>query len=185
MTYTPQSTDDELRQGCLAGDRRARETFYRRYYGRLIGIPLRYVSCRADANAVLNTAMLRVFSSLPGYREEGSFEGWLKTIVFRTTMSHLRASKPKHVTVSIDDQPHDPGVSAGIEEGYGAGEIMRHIQRLPAGLRSVFSLYVVDDFSHQEIAGILGITVGNSRWRLNQAREKLRASLATAQEKTA
>lgn len=185
MNYHATSTDQELRQGCLAGDRRARELFYRRYYGKLVGITLRYTSCKDDANAVLNQAFLRIFSSLDSYREEGSFEGWLSTIVFRTTMSWLRSQKKKNLTVSIDDSPYEVPVQDGIQERYDTEEILRHIQLLPASLRSVFSLYVVDDFSHQEISKILGISVANSRWRLGQARLKLRASLRPNQEKTA
>ncbi len=174
-----------MRQGCLDGDRRAREFFYRRYYGKLVGIPLRYTNGREDANQVLNQAFLRIFSSLDSYREEGAFEGWLSTIVFRTTMSWLRGQKQKYVTVSIDESPYEPPVSGGVDEQYDTDEIFRHIQLLPAPLRSVFSLYVVDDFSHNEIAKILGITVANSRWRLGQARLKLRASLRPDQQKTA
>jgi RNA polymerase sigma-70 factor (ECF subfamily) len=185
VNYHAKSTDKELRQGCLDGDRRAREFFYRRYYGKLVGIPLRYTNGREDANQVLNQAFLRIFSSLDSYREEGSFEGWLSTIVFRTTMSWLRGQKQKYVTVPIDESPYEPPVSGGVDEQYDTDEIYRHIQRLPAPLRSVFCLYVVDDFSHNEIAKILGITVVNSRWRLGQARLKLRASLRPDQQKTA
>lgn len=185
MNYHANSTDVELRQGCLAGDRRAREFFYRRFYGKLVGIPLRYTSSREDANQVLNQAFLRIFSSLDSYREEGAFEGWLSTIVFRTTMSWLRSQKKKYMTVSIDESTYDPPVSGGLHEQYDTEEIFRHIQRLAAPLRSVFCLYVVDDFSHEEIGKILGITVANSRWRLGQARQKLRASLRPDQEKTA
>lgn len=174
-----------MRQGCLAGDRRAREFFYRRYYGKLVGIPLRYTENREDANQILNQAFLRIFSSLDSYREEGAFLGWLTTIVFRTTMTWLRSQKQKYMTVSIDESPYDPPASGGINEQYDTGEIYRHIQLLPAPLRSVFSMYVIDDFSHEEIAKILGITVTNSRWRLGQARQKLRASLRPNQEKTA
>ena len=186
MTYSIKSTDEELRQGCLAGDRRAREFFYRRYYGKLVGIPRRYLGNREDANQLLNQAMLRIFASLEQYQERGSFEGWLSTIVFRTTMSHLRAQKNKAgMTVAIDEDYQHPAVSSGIEERYDAEAIYAQIDRLPPALRSVFSLYVVDDFSHEEISKILGISVNNSRWRLNQARQKLRAALRPGQERTA
>lgn len=185
MAYTPQSSDDELRQGCLAGDRRARELFYRRYYGKLIGIPMRYLRNREEANQVFNQALLRIFTSLESYREEGSFRGWMSTIVFRTTMSHLRSQKQKNLTVSIDDSFHHPATTGGIEELHDVEEIYRHIQQLPDALRSVFSLFVVDDFSHEEIAKILGISVGNSRWRLAKARERLRSSLRPEKEQTA
>lgn len=185
MTFTEKSTDEELRRGCLAGDRRAREFFYRRYYGKLIGIPMRYLRNREEANQVFNQALLRVFTSLESFREEGSFQGWMSTIVFRTTMSYLRGQKENNLTVSIDDSFHHPTARGGIDELHDVEEIYRHIQRLPDALRSVFSLFVVDDFSHEDISRILGISVSNSRWRLAKARERLRTSLRPEKEKTA
>lgn len=184
--YTQKSSDETLRQGCLAGDRRARELFYRRFYGKLVGIPRRYLGDRDEANLVLNQAMLRIFESLGRYEEKGSFHGWLSTIVFRTTMSHLRSQKqPSHLTVAIDEAFQHPAVTNGVEEAHDAEDIHRLIAALPAPLRSVFNLYVIDDFSHEEISKILGITVNNSRWRLNQARKRLRARLSGAKEQSA
>ncbi|NJC25255.1 RNA polymerase sigma factor [Neolewinella antarctica] len=183
--YTPKSSDETLRQGCLAGDRRAREHFYRRYYGKLVGIPRRYLDNKEDADQVLNQAFLRIFQSLDQYRDEGAFAGWLSTIVFRTTMSHLRSQKNHGMTVSIDDAFHHPPTSGGIEEAHDVEAIYAEIAKLPSALRSVFSLYVIDDFSHEEIGKILGISVNNSRWRLNQARTKLRITLRPNKEKTA
>ena len=181
--YTSKSTDEQLRRGCLNGDRRAREVFYQRYYGKLVGIPRRYLSNREDANLVLNQAFLRIFQSLDQYRDEGAFAGWLSTIVFRTTMSHLRSQKDKHLMVSIDEAYHDPPCSGGIHERYDVEAIYAEIARLPTALRSVFSLFVIDSFSHEEIGKILGISVNNSRWRLNQARTKLRARLLQTTDK--
>ena len=178
--YTNQSTDQQLRQGCLSGDRRARELFYRRFYGKLVGIPRRYVGNVADANAVLNQAFLRIFQSMDQYRDEGSFSGWLSTIVFHTTMSHLRKQQRQQDTVSIEEAYHDPPCSGGVHDQHDVEAIYAEIARLPTTLRSVFSLYVIDNFSHDEISKILQISVANSRWRLNQARAKLRARLAPA-----
>ena len=178
--YTSQSTDEQLRRGCLTGDRRARELFYRRFYGKLVGIPRRYVGNTEDANAVLNQAFLRIFQSLEQYREEGSFSGWLSTIVFRTTMSHLRSQQRQQPTLSIEEAYHEPPCGSGIKDQHDVEAIYAEIARLPTALRSVFSLYVIDNFSHDEISKILQISVANSRWRLNQARAKLRARLAPA-----
>ena len=178
--YTKQSTDEQLRRGCLKGNRRARELFYRRYYGKLVGIPRRYVGNADDANAVLNQAFLRIFQSLDQYRDKGSFSGWMSTIVFRTTMSHLRSQKRQQDTVSIEEAYHDPPCHGGINDQHNVEAIYAEIARLPTALRSVFSLYVIDNFSHDEISKILRISVANSRWRLNQARSKLRARLTPA-----
>lgn len=176
MRYDQQSTDAELRQGCLAGDRRAQQALYQRYFGKLLGIPMRYTQDRSEATALLNQAFLQIFKSLPQYKEKDSFRGWLSTITFRTTMDHLRFEQRYRERISLET-PESRPVHNTIESQLAAEDIFRHIQRLPDHLRVVFSLNVIDGYKHDEIAHLLGITVSNSKWRLAKARKMLQASL--------
>ena len=177
MRYDQTSTDEELRQGCLAGDRRAQQALYQRYFGQLLGIPMRYTQHRHEATALLNQAFLQIFKSLPNYRERDSFRGWLATITFRTTMDHLRFEQRYRERITLE-LPDNHAVRNTVESELAAEEIFRHIQRLPDHLRTVFSLSVIDGYKHEEIAHLLGITASNSRWRLSKARQLLQASLA-------
>lgn len=176
MRYHQHSTDEALRQGCLAGDRRAQQALYQKYYGKLLGIPMRYTRNREAANDLLNQAFLQIFKSLPNYKEDDAFVGWLSTITFRVTMDHLRFENRYRERILLKT-PESGSIPNSIESELAAEDIFKHIQALPDHLRVVFSLYAIDGYKHDEIAKVLGITTGNSKWRLSKARELLRASL--------
>ncbi|MEM1215729.1 MAG: RNA polymerase sigma factor, partial [Bacteroidota bacterium] len=176
MRYDQHSTDESLRQGCLRGDRRAQAVLYRRYYGKLLGIPMRYTSNRKAANALLNQAFLEIFKSLSNYQEQHSFAGWLSTITFRVTMDHLRYENRYRDRIKLQ-LPDSRSTTNTVESDLAAEDIFAQIQALPDHLRVVFNLYVIEGYKHQEIAKVLGITTSNSKWRLSKAKELLRASL--------
>jgi len=176
MPYGTNSTDEELRRGCLKGDRRAQQVLYQRYYGKLLGIPMRYTNDRKEANALLNQAFFQIFKSLEDYRETGSFAGWLSTITFRVAMDHLRMEQRYRERYRLETPEARP-VYNEAESQLQAEDIFRYIQQLPDYLQAVFSLYVIDGYKHEEIAAMVGITVSASKWRLAKARELLRAAL--------
>jgi RNA polymerase sigma factor (sigma-70 family) len=177
MRYGSHSNDQDLIAGCRQGDRRAQKALYERYYGKLLGIPMRYTSDREEARSLMNQAFLQIFNSLDHYREEGSFLGWMSTLTFRTTMDHLRFEQRYRERVMLEVK--EPQPKAGeVEAKLAAEDIFRFIQQLPDHLRVVFSLYVIDGYKHDEIAHLLGITVSNSKWRLAKARASLQEVLA-------
>lgn len=178
MQYDTNSTDLELRKGCLAGDRLAQKLLYQRYYGKLLGIPMRYTGDPEAAKALMNDAFLQIFNSLGNYREEGSFMGWLSTLTFRTTMDHLRFEQRYRERVVLDIKEIHPATSNKVESKLAAEDIFQFIQQLPDHLRVVFSLYVIDGYKHEEISQLLGIKLSTSKWRLAKAREVLQKALA-------
>lgn len=163
-----------LISACKAGDRRAQEVFYRRYFPTLLPIPLRYLRNREEAVAVLNQGMLRIFEALADYREEDKFEAWLATIVRRTTLNFIRDEG--RARRRFQPESYDPPVTvANAALGQlNAEDIIKLLHALPDFLRIVFSLVVFDGYSHAEVAAELEITVQASRWRLARARELLR-----------
>ena len=169
-------SDEELRAACLRGERRAQQALYQCYYGKLLGIPMRYTGDKEAANALLNQAFLQIFKSLPDYREQGSFAGWMSTITFRVTMDYLRMEQRHRERYSLDI-PENVQAISNIEGQLEAEDIFHCIQQLPDHLRTVFSLYVIDGYKHQEIAAMIGITEDTSKWRLRKARQLLQAAL--------
>lgn len=178
MPSGPNHTDAALRQACLQGDRRAQQALYQRYYGKLLGIPMRYTGNRDEAKALLNQAFFQIFQSLADYREQGSFAGWLSTITFRVTMDHLRMQQRHREQYELETSQAG-SVPNPAEANLRAEDIFRQIQRLPDYLRAVFSLHVIDGYKHEEISATLGITVSTSKWRLAKARQLLQAALKT------
>ena len=172
MPYGKQSSDETLRQGCLRGDRLAQKALYQKYYGKMLGIPMRYTQDREEARALLNQAFLKIFTALPQYREEGSFAGWLSTITFRVTIDHFRKTS-RQQQVSTTTPPVAPAVRNEIEAQLEAEDIFKHIQQLPEAQRLVFNLYVIDGYQHREIAELLQISESASRSQLARARKCL------------
>ncbi len=176
MPKTTYHTEEALRAACLRGERQAQQQLYQRYYGKLLGIPMRYTGKEEDARALLNQAFLQIFKSLKDYSEQGSFMGWMSTITFRVTMDHLRMEQRYRERYTLE-VPETASLGSEIEGKLAAEDIFRCIQQLPDHLRVVFSLYVVDGYQHPEIAAMIGIREETSRWRLRKARQLLQAAL--------
>jgi RNA polymerase sigma-70 factor (ECF subfamily) len=185
MAYDAHSTDDALRQGCLAQEPLAQQWLYRRYFGRLLGIPMRYTGDRDEAIELLNSAFLKIFEALPQFRGQGSFAGWMAKIVFHTTIDHVRSqmARRRHEGSMPAEGPLEQSIDNEAIGQLGAEEIFALVQQLPAHTRTVFSLYVVDGYKHREIAEMLGLDEGSSKWHLSQARRLLQKKLAQLQEK--
>ncbi len=172
MQYHEHSTDEALREGCIQQHRLAQEYLYRRYFGRLLGIAMRYTGNREEAIDVLNQAFLKIFNSLGQYEDKGSFPGWMAKIVFHTAIDHLRRQINYKKTLDfsvVADQPVEDEVSGQLA----AEELFRLVQKLPPATRTVFSLYVLDGYKHREIAAMLGIDEGTYKWHLSAARQAL------------
>lgn len=176
MQYGQHSNDEILRQGCQKGDRLAQMALYQRYFGKLLGIPMRYTKDREEAKALLNQAFLKIFTSLNSYNEQGSFAGWMSTITFRVTIDHFRSETKYKQRISLDIK-EPKGVANSVESQLEVEDIFQYIQQLPTDLQVVFSMYVVDGYKHEEIAKMLDITLSTSKWRLAKARTLLQKSL--------
>lgn len=177
MAYHPTSTDEKLRQGCLDRHPLAQKYLYQRYFGRLLGIAMRYTSDRDEAIGVLNQAFLKIFNHLDQYSGAGSFEGWMAKIVLHTAIDHVRSQVMYRLIVDFEAQADGCVWNEGLDQ-LQVDDIFLLIQQLPPATRTVFSLYVVDGYKHSEIAELLNIEEGTSKWHLFQARRLLQARLS-------
>ncbi|MEM1217434.1 MAG: RNA polymerase sigma factor [Bacteroidota bacterium] len=176
MKYTLKSTDAELLEGCRNRHPLAQKYLYQRYFGQMIGICMRYTSNRCEAEEVLNQAFLKVFQNLHQYRGTGALGGWIAQIVFRTSIDFVRS----HITYRkvIDFQSTYEGVIQNPAlDNLAAEEILRLLQKIPRAAKTVFNLYVIEGYKHHEIADILGISEGTSKWHLSEARKHLKKLL--------
>lgn len=173
MNYHLKCTDDELRQGCIQQDRRAQQCLYQRYFGRLLGISMRYTNSREDATDVLNQAFLKIFNSLQQFQETGPFFGWMAKIVFHTAIDHIRHVQTYRKVINFSIEA-DQSVENEVTDRLDAEDLYALIQRITPASRTVFSLYVIDGYKHHEIAEMLGISVGTSKWHLSNARMEMK-----------
>ncbi|MFH1936571.1 MAG: RNA polymerase sigma factor, partial [Bacteroidota bacterium] len=144
---------------------------------RMYGICLRYAGDVLEAQDILQEGFIKVFQQLKQFRYRGSFEGWLRRIFINTAITlanrELKFSRREELT------PH-LGASGEELEGLfrlSQQELLRLIQQLPAGYRTVFNLYVVEGYSHREIASMLKISVNTSKSQLFSAKKSLRVKL--------
>ena len=182
MRYTPHSTDQELIEGCRNADRLAQKCLYDRYAGKMYGIALRYTKHQEEAIEILNNAFLKVFTSLQKYEDQNNLGGWIAKIVFNTAIDYVRQHVKYKKVMEFDVQTETPIQNNALNQ-LQTEDIYALIQQLPAASRAVFSLYVIDGYKHKEVADILGITEGTSKWHLSYARQELQKMLDQQQKK--
>ena len=167
--------------GCLQNNHRACKQLYEQYYGYSLKIVFRYIYRYDKAVDVVNDGFVKVFTKLGTFHYEPSqnvemiFMGWLKTIMIHTAIDRLRKDNflPEIGMTNEDIWVADKLQSADQSLLY--KELINEIKKLPPGYRVVFNMYVIDGFSHQEIANQLKISVGTSKSNLSKAKALLRS----------
>jgi RNA polymerase sigma factor (sigma-70 family) len=175
------SSEDDIQiiiRGCIKNDRRAQEELYKRFYPAMMSLCLRYVRDRDDAVEVLNDAFLKVFKQLSRYDPARAvLYTWMRAIVINTALDTLRKQKAIRDREMLPDGEEEPGIDNEALSKLSGDELLGIIRRLPVTTRLVFNLYVVDGYAHREIAALLSIGEGTSRWHLNDARRQLKMIL--------
>ncbi|MVM29526.1 sigma-70 family RNA polymerase sigma factor [Spirosoma sp. HMF4905] len=167
----------DILAGCLRNHRRSQELLYRQFYGYAMSVCLRYAPTRDEALEVLNDGFLKVFTRLDQYDPAQPFKGWLRRILINSAIDHYR-QEVRHQHEDVDKVAQvavSEAADAFSQLSY--EELLGFVQRLSPAYRLVFNLYVMDGFTHEEIAGQLGISVGASKSNLARARENLRQLL--------
>lgn len=168
----------ELLAGCLRNHRQSQELLYRQFYGYAMAVCLRYAPTREGALEVLNDGFLKVFTRLDQYDSSQPFKSWFRRILINTAVDNYRQEVRHHHHEDIEQVEQTAASGAADAFSQLAHEdLLALIQRLSPAYRLVFNLYVMDGFTHEEIAAQLGISVGASKSNLARARENLRQLL--------
>jgi len=164
-------TEKELIKACKQQDRQAQRELYDRYSPLLFGICRRYVKMREDAEDVLLEAFYKIFSKIDQYTGQGSFEGWMRRIVVNEALMFLR--KAQHLKADVELNNLDISNAITVEDRLAAKDILKLLDQLPDGYRTVFNLYVVEGYKHREIADMLEISINTSKSQLIMAKKRL------------
>ncbi len=176
-------TDEDKRElqalidGCAANDRRAQELLYRQYYGKMMTTCLRFNPNYDDALEALNNGFFKVFKNIGQYKGKGSFDGWVYHIVRNAAVDFVRKRLQYAETGSLDGLDADIEMVENACEQMEAAELLKLLDVLPDATRTVFNLFAVEGFSHKEIAGLLDISEGTSKWHTANARKQLQEKL--------
>jgi len=173
----------DLIKGCRLGQQTAQKTFYERFHGYALSICLAYASDREDAREILNDGFLKVFAKLTELKNEDVLLPWLRRIMVNTAIDYYRKNlkraqpiAPETLAQSVaEPYLNDEAIFAQLS----AEHILAVLQQLPLSCRMVFSLYVLEGYSHAEIAARLTIGESTSRAYLTEANRLLRRALTT------
>lgn len=170
-------------RGCALNKRESQKKIYSSFYGYAISICHRYTSQEEDAIEILNDGFLKVFIEIyrykPAYADTvSSFKGWLRKIMIYTAIDHFRKNHRHQVVSSLNETyMHVPAAHEDALDKISYEEIMAAVKFLTPGYRTVFNLFVIEGFSHDEIARELGISTGTSKSNLAKARKQLQKIL--------
>lgn len=171
---------DKLVTACIKQDRKAQHALYDRFAPIMHTVCLRYVKDTAEAEDVLLKGFMKVFQNVKNFRQEGSIEGWIRRIIVNEALMYIRRNKTMYLEVDIEEAQEAKTVRVDhlVEQ-----DLMRLVQSLPLGYSTVFNLFVIEGYSHQEIADMLNISEGTSKSQLSRAKQLLR-NLILKQEQT-
>lgn len=165
----------ELIQGCKKQDRKIQKVLYERYSARYFGVCKRYMKDVEAAEDVLVKGFLKIFENINSFESKGSFEGWMQRIIVNECLMELR--KKQDFTIYLESSNIQPQKDATILETLYEQDVLKLLEFLPVGCRTVFNLYVIEGYKHNEIAERLNISEGTSKSQLNLAKEKLKVLL--------
>lgn len=167
-----QHTEHSLIAALVRQERWAQQQLYEQFYGKMMGVCLRYAGSRDEALDLLHEGFIKVFQNIQRYKAGTSLPAWIRTVMVNTCIDHHRKTIRRR-TEDINEahflSNDDPDAVSFLSEQ----EILDAVQELSPAYRAVFNLYVVEGYSHKEIADALQITESTSRSNLVKARTKL------------
>jgi RNA polymerase sigma factor (sigma-70 family) len=175
MEITP-----DLIERCLKGDRKAENDLYKILYSFLMSICRRYIRQDEKAREILNIGFCRMLINIGKYQAIVPFQYWARKVMVNVLINEHKKEKLHYGNHNYVENYNDDEKYSEINKALERFDIRRiamHIEKLPPASRQVFNLFIIDGYSHKEIAGLLGISEGTSKWHLNFAREKLKEML--------
>lgn len=162
-------SETDLIKGCINRDSRMQEELYNRFAPKMYAVCLRYSNNTDDAQDLLQEGFIKIFKNLDRFRAEGSFEGWVRRVFINTSIEHYRR-KVNLFSTSEKEETLIQDSSWNALDKLAEKDIIKLVQELSPGYRTVFNMYAIEGFSHKEIGGILGISEGTSKSQLARAK---------------
>lgn len=181
---------NEILEGCIANKRKSQFLLYKQCYSILLSICLRYENNKEDAEFLLNQGFMKIVTKLSTFKGDRPFEAWIRRIMINTIIDDYRKNSKEKSIIQFKDIQNDGTENLWVEYNaadleFEAEELLGFIDRLPTESKKVFVLFAIDGYSHKEIAEMLGISDGTSKWHVSFARKKLRELIAQSVEREA
>ena len=158
-------------------DRKSQQVIYEMFSSKMLSVCRSYISDLHFAEDVMMKGFLKVFNNIHSYKSEGSFEGWIRRIMIRESISYLRVTSNKFLVQEVNE--NEDFITDELNSIFSVDQIQTCIDSLPEGYKVVFLLYAVEGYKHSEIAKLLNISEGTSKSQLSRARKTLQELLNT------
>ena len=173
MDYNP------ILEGCLKGNLKAQRELYECFAGKMLGVCMRYSANREEAKDLLHDGFIKVFTKLDTFSGSGPLEAWMRRIFVNTALEQLRKKDVLRDAVEYDGITDNPDADVNIESDIGRDELMQIINSMPVGYRTVFNLFAIEGYAHQEIATLLHISEGTSKSQYARAKNWLQTKITS------
>jgi RNA polymerase sigma factor (sigma-70 family) len=170
------ATIKEIIAGCRRGSSTAQRQLFERYQSRLFGVCMRYARDRAEAQDMLQEAFLAIFRDLSQYSGQGSWDGWMHRVTVRAALKQLRKHNPLRFAEDYGDMPPESSIVMP-DSDLGREAILKCVQQLPVGYRTIFNMHCIEAWSYAEIAAELGIGESSVRSQYARACAQLREAV--------
>ncbi|WP_114749211.1 RNA polymerase sigma factor [Pleomorphovibrio marinus] len=171
-------SENDLFLGCQQNIPSIQKEVYERYSPKMYALCLRYVKETAAAEDVLIVGFMKVFERIQQFKGSGSFAGWIRKIMVNECLMYLEKEKNLYKEIGLEGILPAP-VTVAPTDGFAVEDLMKLINTLPIGYRTVFNLYALEGYSHQEIARQLNISENTSKSQLSRARIHLQKMITT------
>lgn len=168
--------ESDLIAACKKQNSKGQRMLYDRYAPLMLGMCKRYVKGELEAEDVMIKGFMKVFSKIDLFEGKGSFEGWMKRIMINESLTFIRQNKAMYLETDIEIAEREPDydkISTELE----AKDLLKMVNALPSGYRTIFNLYAIEGYSHKEIAELLGINENTSKSQLSRARMQLQKKI--------
>ncbi len=181
MSNVSENTEQTLLQSCYKGDRQAQYALYQMFSKKMMAVCLRYSKSVPEAEDILQEGFIKVFQHIKDFKGNSKLETWITRIMVNTALNANR--RKMYLFPMVDVTEINTPADEQILPDLSFEQLIQMIQGLPAGCQMVFNLYAIEGYSHQEIAGMLGISEGTSKSQYSRAKELLRDQLQTEANK--
>ncbi len=170
--------DIEIAKCCLRGEPKAQRELYDRYKGRLMGICRRYAREKAEANDIFQESFIKIFQHLHTVQQLETLDSWVRQIVIRTAINHAYANKKFYRHENTEQYEQTAEDCTDVIAQLDTQTLLALMETMPEGYRTIFNLYVIDGFTHPQIAEMLRISDGTSKSQLARAKALMRHELS-------
>lgn len=162
--------------GCVHNDIVSQEALYRKFYPPMMAVVARYTSDKDEAMSILNNGFLKVFKNIESYKSIGSLEGWIRTIIIHSISDYFRYKHPAK-EVSFDTLPSNDNYNVPPVIQYDYKLLLSLLEELPRATRTVINLFIIDGYTHKQIAAIMGISENTSKWHVAEGKKILQKKI--------